>query len=88
MSADLYADAEKAWRKVCQRTGEDPAREHRAFIDGYVDEITKDAREKLAAWMIENSFATGHGDTFNDLLKEITWQVQELRDKIWELEKS
>ena len=44
-------------------------------------------KEKLAAWMIDNHFATGHGDTFDSLLRELTWQVQELRDKIWELEK-
>jgi hypothetical protein len=44
-------------------------------------------KEKLAAWMIGNSFATGHGDTMDDLLKELEWQVQELRHKIWELEK-
>lgn len=37
--------------------------------------------ERLAAWMIENSFATGHGDTFSDLIGELTWQVQEQRNK-------
>jgi hypothetical protein len=45
--------------------------------------------EQLAHWMIENSFATGHGDSFADLLKELTWQVAELRkgqtDKLREL---
>jgi hypothetical protein len=40
-----------------------------------------DEKEKLAAWMIKNSFATGHGDTFDDLLKELTWQVNELRQQ-------
>lgn len=45
-------------------------------------------KEKLAYWMIDNGFATGHGDTMDDLLKELAWQVQELRDKIWELEKA
>ena len=39
------------------------------------------AKEKLAAWMIEHSFATGHGDTFEDLLKELSWQVAEARQK-------
>jgi hypothetical protein len=37
------------------------------------------AWEDLAHWMIKNSFATGHGDSFADLLKELTWQVAELR---------
>ena len=36
-------------------------------------------RELLAAWMIENGFSTGHGDTLQDLLRELTWQVKELR---------
>ena len=35
--------------------------------------------EQLAAWMIANGFATGHGDTMEDLLRELTWQVAELR---------
>ena len=38
-------------------------------------------RNRLADWMIENGFATGHGDTFPDLLKELSWQVQELKDR-------
>jgi hypothetical protein len=39
-----------------------------------------DDKEKLAAWMIKNGFATGHGDSIEDLLGELTWQFQELRD--------
>ena len=39
------------------------------------------AREQLAQWMIEHSFATGHGDTFDDLLRELSWQVKELRER-------
>ena len=34
-------------------------------------------REKLAAWMIQRGYATGHGDTIKDLLKEIEWQIDE-----------
>ena len=37
--------------------------------------------EKVAAWMIENSFATGHGDTLKDLLAELSWQIKEIRAK-------
>ena len=32
-------------------------------------------RNKLAAWMIERGYATGHGDTIEDLLQELDWQV-------------
>jgi hypothetical protein len=34
-------------------------------------------REKAAAWMTERGYATGHGDTIEDLLKELEWQIRE-----------
>ena len=34
-------------------------------------------REKVAAWMIQRGYATGHGDTIEDLLVELEWQVRE-----------
>lgn len=38
------------------------------------------SKEKLAAWMIYNGFATGHGDTVEDLLEELREQIEEIRD--------
>jgi hypothetical protein len=35
------------------------------------------AIEALAAWMIANSYATGHGDTVEDLIAELDWQHRE-----------
>ena len=34
-------------------------------------------RNKVAQWMIYRRHATGHGDTVEDLLKELNWQVRE-----------
>ena len=34
-------------------------------------------REKVAQWMMRQGYATGHGDTVEDLLKELEWQVRE-----------
>ena len=34
-------------------------------------------REKLAQWMIRRGYATGHGDTIEDLLSELEWQIDE-----------
>ena len=34
-------------------------------------------RNKLAAWMMRQGYATGHGDTTEDLLKELDWQIEE-----------
>jgi hypothetical protein len=38
--------------------------------------------ETLAEWMANHGFATGHGDSMEDLLKELAWQVAELRQKL------
>jgi hypothetical protein len=35
-------------------------------------------REALAQFMIRHSFATGHGDTHDSLLAELSWQIDEL----------
>ena len=37
--------------------------------------------EKVAQWMIRNGYATGHGDTIEDLLEEMEWQVRESERK-------
>jgi len=34
-------------------------------------------RNKLAAWMIKHSYATGHGDSIEKLLEELEWQIEE-----------
>ena len=33
--------------------------------------------EKLAQWMIQRGYATGHGDSTEDLLQELDWQIAE-----------
>jgi hypothetical protein len=44
----------------------------------YFAALVADAeREKLAAWMMRQGYATGHGDTVEDLLKELEWQIEE-----------
>ena len=53
----------------------------RYFVDVPVADCIFDLiaaeREKVAAWMRSKSYATGHGDTTEDLLKELEWQVAE-----------
>jgi uncharacterized protein YoaH (UPF0181 family) len=34
-------------------------------------------RNKVASWMMAQGYATGHGDTVEDLLRELEWQVRE-----------
>ena len=33
-------------------------------------------QEKVAQWMISQGYATGHGDTTEDLLEELEWQIK------------
>lgn len=33
----------------------------------------------VAQWMIANSFATGHGNSIDDLMASLTWQADDLR---------
>ena len=34
-------------------------------------------REKVAQWQIGSGYSTGHGETIEDLLVELEWQVRE-----------
>ena len=38
-------------------------------------------REKVAAWMMGRGYATGHGDSTQDLLNELDWQIREQAEK-------
>jgi hypothetical protein len=50
-------------------------------INTYIKELEESVaateREKVAAWMMAQGYATGHGDTVEDLLKELEWQIRE-----------
>ena len=39
--------------------------------------VAAQEREKVAAWMMQQGYATGHGDTIEDLLNELEWQIRE-----------
>ena len=44
-------------------------------------------RNQVAEWMMAKGYATGHGDSVEDLLTELEWQIRErqrnqLADKI------
>ena len=43
----------------------------------FADLVAAAEREKVAAWMMQRSYATGHGDTTEDLLKQLEWQIAE-----------
>ena len=43
----------------------------------FAELVAAHERNKVAAWMIDRGYATGHGDTTEDLLKELEWQIKE-----------
>jgi hypothetical protein len=57
---------------------------HEDFFMGKTQDLERFAalvaaaeRNKVASWMMAQGYATGHGDTVEDLLKEVEWQVRE-----------
>ena len=46
-------------------------------FERFAELVAKAESRKVAAWMIRNNYATGHGDSVEDLLKELEWQVAE-----------
>ena len=48
-----------------------------SFLERFAALVRADERNKLASWMMAQGYATGHGDTTEDLLKELEWQVRE-----------
>lgn len=44
------------------------------FLLALMAAAAENEREALAAWLMANSYATGHGDTVADLLGELDWQ--------------
>ena len=41
------------------------------------NKAVQEERNNLAAWMMSQGYATGHGDTIKDFLKELEWQIKE-----------
>jgi hypothetical protein len=56
---------------------DDDTQVYRSELEAAVKAAIEAERQKVAIWMIERSYATGHGDTTEDLLKEMEWQVRE-----------
>jgi hypothetical protein len=42
-----------------------------------VQKAVEAEREKVAAWMMARGYATGHGNTIEELLQELDWQIRE-----------
>ena len=50
---------------------------HLKELERFAALVAAAEREKVARWMIEKGYATGHGDTIEDLLQELDCQIAE-----------
>ena len=77
----LVKDESLRIKDIVKQTGYDKGHVSRLRKASKIDKLIADAvaaeREKLAAWMMRQGYATGHGDTTEDLLKELDWQIDE-----------
>ena len=46
-------------------------------LEMFANRVAAAERNKVAQWMMARGYATGHGDTVEDLLNELDWQVRE-----------
>ena len=46
-------------------------------IERFAALVAAAERNKLAAWMMRQGYATGHGDSIEKLLEELEWQIEE-----------
>jgi hypothetical protein len=72
-------DIEKVSTDFIEVYGGFPRGDARAHLVALFKECLSESQEQVAKWMLDNSFATGHGDTLAGLLGELSWQVKELR---------
>ena len=77
----LVKDESLRIKDIVKQTGYDKGHVSRLRKASRIDKLIADAvaaeREKLAAWMMRQGYATGHGDTVEDLLRELDWQIVE-----------
>jgi hypothetical protein len=59
------------------QTGLASFQEFTARIERFAALVAAAEREKVARWMMGRGYATGHGDTIEDLLQELDWQIAE-----------
>lgn len=47
------------------------------FFDRFAERVAAAERNKIATWAMEKGYATGHGDTVEQMLEELEWQIRE-----------
>ena len=66
-----------AWARECGDWNGQTVEMNDVGIERFAALAAAAEREKVARWQIGSGYATGHGDTIEDLLVELEWQVRE-----------
>ena len=74
MKEDIIRMAREAGLPYIYQTGEVA---NLRLVERFAALVAAAERNKLAAWMMRQGYETGHGDTVEDLLKELEWQIEE-----------
>jgi hypothetical protein len=54
-----------------------------AYAEKLIALVRADERKQVAAWMMQQGYATGHGDTVEDLLEEFKREASFDRAELW-----
>ena len=73
---DIIRMAKEAWLRRTGCVWTEPKCWSKAELVRFAELVAAAEREKVAAWMMQRGYATGHGDSIEDLLQELDRQIR------------
>ena len=74
---DIIRIAKEAWLRRTGCVWTEPNHWTKNELVRFAELISAAEREKVAKWMMQEGYTTGHGDSIEDLLQELEWQIRE-----------
>ena len=73
---DIIKMAKEAWLRRTGCVWTEPQCWSKAELVRFAELISAAEREKVVQWMMQRGYATGHGDSIEDLLQELDRQIR------------
>ena len=73
---DIIKMAKEAWLRRTGCVWTEPKCWSKNELVRFAELVAAAEREKVAAWMMQRGYATGHGDSIEDLLQELDRQIR------------
>ena len=73
---DIIRMAKEAWLRRTGCVWTEPKHWSKAELVRFAELISAAEREKVVQWMMQRGYATGHGDSIEDLLQELDRQIR------------